>query len=1270
MRRMTWMMCGLLAGVLNAADLLPNGGFEENANWRTMGTVPGANPKEAFAYESEFAHSGKRSLRVMDKWDFARTYPCQTVPAVKGAKGYRLTFWARAEKTHVFRAGIALPALRPDGSRYNAIWKEQEFTADTQWKQFSMEVASGGSVTGVLVLFGATGVDRKLTGTVWIDDAELAALDKAPVKKAAAPRPSARMCPILTASPQFSPDRVEKTADGLRLKPGVTSHEKDANPPPDVTFSVDAPKDGFYSVIMQVRDERPGTDCLLKLPGRPFSRIKMIRCDSASGRGRVIGVFPLNKGKNEVGLVLPDAGVVTQLECFFSGPDDPPAAAKTFRPPVTPKGRPRLLVTPERLERVRKNLAHPEMRNALARLREAAGQKRKLIAEPGCEVEYQRELQSQLVAQAFFALVENDTAKKREVAQTMFSYFTQLNGFPGGHHVYNIRDAIYSAAIVYDWCYDEFTPEQRKKLIESFYRLAIRLEPGWAPYRMSIVNGHGNGGQITIAPLAFAIACYDEDPEPFRLISHRVFTELVPVKAYEYRSPLHPQGSNYGSARLRADVFCAAAYRIACGKDIFDPNLYTTPRYWQMIDLPEDGYFEEGDMWGVSRPQNLGWSLLFAYEASRDAAVKGYYLAHKLDQEEPLFHLLLNDPDLKPVMPKDQVLPWSYYFGPFHGSLVARTGFYRDEAAVYCIGGLKHNANHAHADAGSFQIFFRGQLAADIGEYASTYGSTYDYNFNKRSIAHNMIRVYDPSERFGRDNDGGSRGNIPMVRSPEDYEKDPRLDYGTNRAVSIGPDKMRPAYTVMASDLTHAYSKKMVHYMRLFVFLNQSDPERPATFITCDLVESAKAEFPKIYQVSTWRKPEIAEGFIGLATDQGGRADMHLYLPKKHRITDYSGLDSIRNALTGFQNKVPTVPGGIGRQAHRLEVTPAESRAFDTFLAHFGIRGERAARHTQGYTELANAHLVRSGKFLVTLPKKDELISTPLVFDVPQGGAQVLCVYLAPGKWHAAGYNFTVKGSEHTLFLAAPAGTLHVAPGELAGKPEYRVPAECTPPAPKGGDAILLDGKAYPGEPVFDPRGILIPADSLPGLPKFTEKTTSVAWNGLDIPVKPAPRVIDGKLYIPADLAAGLLHARLVPDAMSGRVRLFRLPDNKPAIVAADAAVDGGRIWRLLYARPRPGGSWAATWDRSRFTLTFDRPVKLGAMAITYAYGDIRDFPVKLEVSADGKNYHRVFDGMSAHQEKLSVFRWKPEMVRSIRYLGSGTTLKTWTCIEKIDFPE
>ena len=121
---------------------------------------------------------------------------------------------------------------------------------------------------------------------------------------------------------------------------------------------------------------------------------------------------------------------------------------------------------------------------------------------------------------------------------------------------------------------------------------------------------------------------------------------------------------------------------------------------------------------------------------------------------------------------------------------------------------------------------------------------------------------------------------------------------------------------------------------------------------------------------------------------------------------------------------------------------------------------------------------------------------------------------------------------------------------------------------------------------------------------------------------------------------------------------------------AADAAVDGGRIWRLLYARPRPGGSWAATWDRSRFTLTFDRPVKLGAMAITYAYGDIRDFPVKLEVSADGKNYHRVFDGMSAHQEKLSVFRWKPEQVRSIRYLGSGTTLKTWTCIEKIDFPE
>ena len=180
MRKM-WMMLGLLLPLAASADnLLPNGGFEDNTGWKPNGWVKGVDLKQVFAYDTEIKHSGERSLRVMDVWDFARSYPICIVPAVKDAKGYRLTFWARAEKEQEFRAGIALPAM-VDGKRKNIIWWEESFVAGPEWKQFSMEVpAKAEGIVEVLALFGATKRDFALTGTVWIDDAELVALDYAP----------------------------------------------------------------------------------------------------------------------------------------------------------------------------------------------------------------------------------------------------------------------------------------------------------------------------------------------------------------------------------------------------------------------------------------------------------------------------------------------------------------------------------------------------------------------------------------------------------------------------------------------------------------------------------------------------------------------------------------------------------------------------------------------------------------------------------------------------------------------------------------------------------------------------------------------------------------------------------------------------------------------------------------------------------------------------------------------------------------------------------
>ena len=1226
MRKNCFILAALLPLALGAANLLPNGGFEDDSGWRPYGLVKGVDRNAVFAYDTEVKHSGSRSMRVMDTWDFALSYPICRVPAVADAKGYRLTFWARADKEQRFRAGLALPVKRPDGKYRHLLWRDDApLVAGPEWKQFEIAIPVPGKSDEVLVLFGATDKDRAKTGTVWIDDAELTALDKDPTppraaKRKPAARPSSGKVEIFSVSPEPDPERVERTADGFRLKDGVRPRENDPVAAPDVRFTrVKVPKDGCYRFYIRVVGPRLDASFRLGIPGFPLSKTTMMRHSMHSGDRREVGVYPMKQGEQTVSVVLPKRLTLADLYCVFDGPRPLPKEYAEYDPPVKPQGRPRLLVNQESLKRVRKYLNHPEMRNALEWIKRNAANGAKFKQTPGAEVVNQPNLQKKLIADAFFALVNDDKRLSRETAETLHKYITVVTGFPGSNYYYDIRDAIFTAAIVYDWCYNELTPQERRDIIEAFYRLAIRLEVSWPPLRISIVNGHGNGGQITIGPLAFAVACFDEDPMPFRIIAKRVLNELVPMKAYEYRSPLHPQGSNYGSPRMRADHFCATVFRVACGKEVFHPNIYQTPIYWRMLRLPDTFYFEEGDIWGFVRPPSeLEECLVFCTAATRDPEVKGFYLGLGGDTTVPLYHLLFNDPELKPVKPTDAKLPNSYYFGPFHGSLLARTGFWNDEAAVYCIGGLKFNTNHEHFDVGSFQIWYRGLLAADIGEYQSSYGNAYDWNINKRSLAHNMMRFYDPDEKFASyDNDGGTRLVKGAAQTPEDYEKNPMYDYGTNRSVSIGPDKQRPIWSVMATDLTNAYSKKVKHYMRLFVFLNQNEKDRPATFLVCDLAETSKAEFQKFYQVSTYQPPVLKPGFIGLSNDNGGRADVNIYLPKQIKVTDYANEKSASNPFTGKQYEFP-VPGTEGHHAHRIEVTPAEARTFDTFLTHYGIRAENAEPFAEGYTELANAHLVKSGKFFVTLPKKDELISTPITFDVPRGGAQVLCVYLAPGKWHAAGCNFTVKAGENTLSLAAPAGKLEIAPGELAGKQGYVIPAELTPPPAKlSRTSIFRDGKPVPGKVVWVPgETAMVPVSSFPDAPKFVEGKNEVEVNGVTIRFRYAPKTIDGELYVPVRALAGALHARVELDRFLERAVLTTLPREVPGVVAVECRKDPELLHERIAApvRMERASYWAGYGKDAVFTFAFDRPVELGAFAVTYTFGTIRDFPVKIDI--------------------------------------------------------
>ncbi len=133
-----------------------------------------------------------------------------------------------------------------------------------------------------------------------------------------------------------------------------------------------------------------------------------------------------------------------------------------------------------------------------------------------------------------------------------------------------------------------------------------------------------------------------------------------------------------------------------------------------------------------------------------------------IGDDEAIFEFLWRDPRLQPVA-RDG-LNLSYYAPSPLGWMIARTGWGNDAVLAEMKVNEYNTVNHQHADAGAFQIYYKGPLAIDsgifLGKGPASYGSPHDCNYSWRTIAHNSLLIYDPRENFDRKgcgNDGGQR---------------------------------------------------------------------------------------------------------------------------------------------------------------------------------------------------------------------------------------------------------------------------------------------------------------------------------------------------------------------------------------------------------------------------------------------------------------------------------------------------------------------------------
>lgn len=842
---------------------------------------------------------------------------------------------------------------------------------------------------------------------------------------------------------------------GVALKDGVKASPEDTSLEPDLVFTVRVPKAGRYSFTTVAAVDTVGAEKMRKAKSKFESFFAQIQVDGQRPTRRVIfvpwskpelcrqhtGTFELDSETKAVRLWLPSGVRIDRLEVTPYRAPAVPKEAADYRPRIVPPAsHPRLWVSAETLSRVRSHLDHPEHEPQWQLVRSLAAKPFLFDVKKDGEVSYNTRLEQAAVAKAFCYLVAHDAKAGREAADLALAYLPRVEFGNLLDITREVGAAIYAGACVYDWCHDLLTADERATLRRHLMRLAEEMECGWPPFKQSIVNGHGNEAQVCRDLLAMSIAIYDEDPLPYQYCAYAVLEQLVPMRRFEYQSPRHNQGISYAAYRFGWEMHAAWLFRRMCGHEVFDANIKTVPKYWLYMRLPNGEMMRDGDGVPSGKYWNYARTALLCYAYNGDPVLKGEFVRQGGARGgDSILFLLLDDPTLKAEASLDS-LPRTLDFGPVLGGMVARTGWNMGSDSPDVVaevkGGGYHFGNHQHADAGSFQVYYRGLQVAKLAQY-KFYGTPYDMNFAKRSVAQSMMLVLDPQEKIARGlaNDGGSRFIQSHPRTPQQATTDPTFNYGKVVSCGFGPSSQTPLFSYFCADLKAAYSTKVAAYTRQFCFLNLNRPANPAAMIVLDDITTSRPEYKTIWQLNTLNPPETTPDGVRLwnaVGDVKGRLDVRMLWPTREARTMEILSGEAANSVFGqaFTPPTPTAPEATG---HRITVSPRQSQTHDRFLAVLQACDAEPLAVEHGESDRM-VH-VRLADRMVVLSKGAELRSTPVEIEIPEGGPaiQVLCAGLSPGLWQVtapgvANQSATVEAGKNVLFFTSSGGRCRMSP--------------------------------------------------------------------------------------------------------------------------------------------------------------------------------------------------------------------------------------------------
>lgn len=593
-----------------------------------------------------------------------------------------------------------------------------------------------------------------------------------------------------------------------------------------------------------------------------------------------------------------------------------------------------------------------------------------------------------------------------------------------------------TAAEVYDWCYDLMTDEIKAAFVAACESIVTPgMEMGFPPAKQEQpISGHGSEGQVLRDWLAFAIATYDEYPDIYEFVAGEIFDKFVPVRDYYYKSGAIHQGSNYGPYRFNFDLWSAWLFKRMSGEMIYDESMAKV-MYAFIYGLRPDGeLLRVGD---DSNERRLPYDMIdykitsfYAANLFGDEVIKGESKRLLDDYSAiiwcnntltPAQYLIFNDTELK-TKPLSE-LPLTYYMGSPLGETITRTGWdinHSDDILVMMKIGEHNGMNHDHLDSGNFQIYYKGILASESGVY-DLYFTPEDKNYNKTTVAHNCLLIFDPDEdTSGRANCGGER-YVDLTGNLDLWLNDKKYRFG-----KVTAHEETDTHVILTGDITLAYTNKVSEVLRSMTFIPTGDAEMPGIFAVYDRVTAANASFKKTFQLHMQTEPEV-DGNTTVITNKGGKLVNQTLLPNDAVITKVGGegnefnINGVNYPSTMMKDENNSLEAGWGR----VEISPVAENLSDSFLNVMYVTDEDSAVDAKSeLIESDSAVGARLGDYAMVFAKSPER-AEKISFTIPgDGSVKLLVVGLAGGEYEVGGKVCTATEDGGSIWIETDAGSV------------------------------------------------------------------------------------------------------------------------------------------------------------------------------------------------------------------------------------------------------